>query len=181
MTDYELARLCAEGKTQYFEELVERYKNLVYSVLLRMVKDREEVNDLAQDVFIKLYRNIDKYDPQFRFSTWVIRICTNHVIDCRRKKHLECLPIEDFHMEPDQSDTPEEIALDGERKAIIKETLDDLPEMYRLPVVLYHQNGLSYQEISERINEPMSKVKNRIFRARKMLKEKLMSRHVFES
>ena len=79
--DYELVKMSIEGNNDAFAELLTRYKNLVYSVVLRMVNDTEEANDLAQEIFIKVFKNLDKYQPEFKFSTWLIRISTNHVID----------------------------------------------------------------------------------------------------
>ena len=146
--DYELIKLVMSGDQNAFAQLVNRYKNLVYSVVLRMVNNTEEANDLAQEIFIKLYKNLDKYQPEYKFSTWLIRISTNHIIDYRRKrkkeeiKQLEC-------------------------------AIKTLPDLYKIPIVLYHQQGLRYQEIADTIGEPLSKVKNRIFRGRKMLKESL--------
>ena len=174
-TDYELIQACLAGNRDIFEELVKRYKNLVYSVILRMVNDREEANDLAQDVFIKIYKNLDKYYPEYKFSTWVIRIATNHVIDYRRKKKQETVPIEEVEFSLSTEESPEAAFIRREQRDELKKIVGDLPDMYKIPIVLYHEQGLSYQEISEIINEPLSKVKNRIFRGRRMLKESLVN------
>ena len=180
-TDYELIQGCIEGNRDLFTELVRRYKNLVYSVILRMVNDREEANDLAQDVFIKIYKNLDKYYPEYKFSTWVIRIATNHVIDYRRKKKQETVPIEDVEFSLRTEESPESAYIRHEQKEELKKIVGDLPDMYKIPIMLYHEQGLSYQEISDIINEPLSKVKNRIFRGRRMLKESLMTLNGRES
>ena len=74
MEDYEVVQACLQGKKEMFEILVSRYKNLVYSIILRMTNDAEEANDLAQEVFIKVYRNLDKYQPGYKFSTWIMKI-----------------------------------------------------------------------------------------------------------
>ena len=177
MTDFELIRECLQTQgvrsEDCFAELVGRYKNLVYSVILRMTIDREEANDLAQDVFVKIYKNLDKYYPDYRFRTWVIRITTNHVIDARRKKRAETVPIEDVEFEMGSYESPESLYLKQERTEQLSYVVGELPDMYKIPIVLYHQQGLSYQEISDIIEEPLSKVKNRIFRGRKMLKDSL--------
>jgi RNA polymerase sigma-70 factor (ECF subfamily) len=172
-TDYELIQCIISGDKQLFSELVTRYKNLVYSVILRMINDREEANDLAQDVFIKLYKNLDKYYPDFKFSTWVIRITTNHVIDYRRKNRAEVVSMEEIEYDEADNDTPEDSLIGKERTHRIRNAIDGLPDMYKIPIVLYHQQGLSYQEISDITKEPLSKVKNRIFRGRKLLKDML--------
>ena len=87
------------GDQNAFAQLVNRYKNLVYSVVLRMVNNTEEANDLAQEIFIKLYKNLDKYQPEYKFSTWLIRISTNHIIDYRRKRKQETVSIEEIPYE----------------------------------------------------------------------------------
>jgi len=177
MTDMQLIEACLAGNQDCFTELVTRYKNLVYSIILRMTKDNEEANDLAQDVFLKIYKNLRAYSPAFKFSTWVIRITTNHVIDQHRKKKQETVSLEDAAFDTGMADTeasPETIYLQREQTRRINKIIEDLPIMYKIPIVLYHQQGMSYQEISETINEPLSKVKNRIFRGRKLLKDSLV-------
>jgi RNA polymerase sigma-70 factor (ECF subfamily) len=182
ITDYEVIRKCLNGDNDCFAVLVGRYKNLVYSVILRMINDRDEADDLAQDVFVKVYKNLDKYYPDFKFSTWIMRIATNHVIDYRRKKRMETVSIDasehDFGSEAGLSasfeESPETVLVRGEEKALITKVIDALPDMYKIPIVLYHHHGLSYQEIADVIEEPLSKVKNRIFRGRKMLRDSLV-------
>ena len=183
MMDYELVLACVEGDKAVFGELVTRYKNLIYSVVLRMVSDKEEANDLAQEVFIKIYRNLEKYHPEFKFSTWTIRIATNHVIDYRRKKKAETVNIDDVSggLYADQGASPEDAYIAEEQSRMLRGLVADLPDMYRVPIVLYHEQGLSYQEISEITEEPLSKVKNRIFRGRKLLKENLVNMRRGES
>jgi len=176
MTDYELVLACLEGDKDCFGEIVSRYKNLVYSVVLRMVADKEEANDLAQEVFIKLYRNLEKYSDEFKFSTWTIRIATNHVIDWRRKKKQETVNIDDVAegLTASNGASPEDEYIAQEQSRMLRDLVAGLPDIYRVPIVLYHEQGLSYQEIAEITDEPLSKVKNRIFRGRKMLKESLL-------
>lgn len=173
MTDYDIIKSCLEGDKDAFAVLVNRYKNLVYSIVLRMVNDREECNDIAQEVFIKIYKNLDKYYPSFKFSTWVIRITTNHVIDYRRKKRAEIVSIDDVEYGLTTSKSPEEEYILKEKKNNLEQLINELPQMYKVPIVLYHQQGLSYQEIADAMNISLSKVKNRIFRGRRMLKDEL--------
>ncbi len=175
LTDYELIKNCLAGDTSFFTELVSRYKNLVYSIILRMTNDGEEANDLAQEVFFKAYRGLSSYSPEFKFSTWIMRITTNHIIDYRRKKRAETNPIEDYEqtLYAPTHYSPEVSLVKNEQLKQLNEAVEHLPDMYKVPIVLYHQKGMSYQEISEATNEPLSKVKNRIFRGRKLLKEAL--------
>jgi len=175
MSDYEIIQACLEGGSNCFSELVLRYKNLVYSIILRMVVDKEEANDLVQEVFIKIYKNLGKYHPEFKFSTWTMRITTNHVIDYRRKRKEQTVPLEDMEYAVCSDSSPEASYIEKEKAQALKKAVESLPDMYKVPIVLYHQQGLSYQEIAAVIEEPLSKVKNRIFRGRKMLKDDLLS------
>ena len=181
-TDFELIKQCLNGGNAgdlCFEELVVRYKNLIYSIVLRMTNEREEANDLAQDIFVKIYKNLAQYYPEFKFSTWVIHIATNHVIDYRRKKKHELVPLDSIS-EADgvcnvPANSPEIAYLRKEESEKLTQVINNLPDMYKIPIVLYHQQGLSYQEISDITDEPLSRVKNRIFRARKMMRDSLMT------
>ncbi len=174
MTDYELVCKCLNGEKDYFSELISRNKNLVYSVVLKMINNKEDANDLAQEVFIKIYKNLDKYYPDFKFSTWVVKITTNHVIDYRRKKKCETVSMDYLGYKLVSENSPEQDYFDKEEKQELNYLIDRLPEIYKIPIVLYHKQGLSYQEIADAIDEPLSKVKNRIFRGRKILKEELL-------
>ena len=178
ITDMELIESCLSGNQECFTELVNRYKNLVYSIILRQTRDSEEASDLAQDVFLKAYKNLASYTPAFKFSTWIMRITGNHIIDQHRKKKLDTISYEAYTEDSGVgiagvTASPESEYLRQETAERVNKIVSGLPEMYKVPVVLYHQEGLSYQEISDKIGEPISKVKNRIFRGRKMLKDLL--------
>ncbi len=170
MTDYEIIKKCINGEEDFFEALISRYKNLVYSIILKMINDKEEANDLAQEVFIKIYRNLDKYSCEFKVSTWITKITTNHIIDYRRKKKCDTVSIENVVYDVSTNDSPENEYLKKECKLNLERLMEELPEMYKIPIVLYHQKGLTYQEIADATNQSLSKVKNRIFRGRKLLK-----------
>ncbi|MCL1786959.1 MAG: sigma-70 family RNA polymerase sigma factor [Defluviitaleaceae bacterium] len=175
-TDLELIEQCLTGDEYGFEELVNRYKNLVYSIIFRQTKNHEDADDIAQEVFIKVYRNLAKYTPEFKFSTWIMRITSNHIIDLHRKKKMETVSYETYTAEGGTigtTDSPEAEYIRQEQTDRINKIIDGLPELYKTPVILYHQHGLSYQEISDTIGEPISKIKNRIFRGRKLLKSLL--------
>lgn len=175
-TDVQVIEKCLNGDKTAFSYIVDRYKNLVYSIILRMTNNKEEANDLAQEVFTKVFVNLAKYHDQYKFSTWLIKITTNHVIDYRRKKNQETVPIDEINYEPVRTSSPEDDYLKKEERNIINQAINTLPDAYKIPIILYHRHGLSYNEICETINEPLSKVKNRIFRGRKMLKGILWSK-----
>jgi len=161
------------GEKEAFAELVTRYKKLIYNVIYNIINDKEEVNDIAQEVFIKIYRALDKYDPQYKFSTWAVKIATNYCLDVVRKKKIETTSIDEAVGVSSNIETPESSYIRQEQNERINNELSKLPDKYRVPLILYHKNGLSYEEMTKVLNEPMSIIKNRLYRARKMLKEKL--------
>lgn len=164
-----------EGDTQAFSELVRRYKKLIYNIIYNIIYNKDEVNDAAQEVFIRIYKSLDKYSPQYKFSTWCAKIATNYCYDVLKKKRVECVPIEDAFNVHSQEDTPEDSYIKREQRDRINNEIMKLPEKYRILLILYHKNGLSYEEMSQILGEPMSIIKNRIYRARLMLKNRLAS------
>ncbi len=174
LSDYEIVLSCLKGNTDDFAVLTDRYKKLVFSVISRMINNPDEYADIAQEVFIKVYKNLDKYRPDYHFSTWIIRITTNHIIDIRRKKRIETTPLEDVDFSVSTHRSAEDEYITGESVNQLNRLINELPEMYRLPLVLYHRHGMSYQDIAKSLNIPLSKVKNRIFRGRRLLKEELV-------
>jgi len=175
VSDYDIVKRCLEGDPDSFSELVTRYKRLIYSVVYNILPDKQEVNDAAQEVFIRLYKNLGHYNPEYKFSTWAVRIATNLCLDILRKKKVDSIPIEEIETISTSCDTPEGIYLDKERRYRIMKAVEELPEKYRILIVLFHQNGLSYEEMCKVLKEPMSIIKNRLYRARLMLREKLQN------
>jgi RNA polymerase sigma factor (sigma-70 family) len=160
------------GDEDAFSILVDLYKNRVFSLAYRMIASAEESEDLAQEVFLKVYNNMRYYDPKKAgFSTWIYRITYNQCVDYLRKKK-NTIPLEE-NMLPVFSETPEEKVITCEEMQNLNKAVHDLPEDYRIPLILYHFHGLSYKEICQVMDVPMTIVKNRLFRARKMLKETL--------
>jgi RNA polymerase sigma-70 factor (ECF subfamily) len=174
MSDYELIIKCLGGEQQYFEELVTRYKKLIYSVVYNMINDKDEVNDISQEVFIRIYKALNRYNPEYKFSTWAVRIATNLCLDVIRKKKVDSTPMEEIEDFSNTQDTPENAYLGREKSERIRKAIADLPEKYRVPIILFHQNGMSYEEMTRILNEPMTIIKNRLYRARLMLRESLM-------
>lgn len=172
-SDTELIQKCLKGESKAFEQIVDRYKRLVYSVAMNMFKDKEDIYDVSQEVFLKVYKSLDKYNDEYKLSTWIVRITTNHCLDILRKKRPQTVPLGKVAETSSKKDTPEERYIISEEKRELREAIDSLPEKYKILIVLFHKKGLSYDEIVKVTGEPMSIVKNRLFRARQMLKEKL--------
>jgi RNA polymerase sigma factor (sigma-70 family) len=172
MQDHEIIKLCIEGKKEYFELLVDRYQRLVYSMALHYLKDPQFAEDASQEAFVKAYTHLARYNPQYRFSTWIARITANTCADMLRKRK-ETSPIDAVPEIADPDISPEEKAIARELKKKTEEMIGKLDDKYRIPLMLYHVSGLKYEEIAEYLKVPMSIVKNRIFRARKMLREEM--------
>lgn len=172
-TDIEIVKEVLQGRSEAFRELVARYKKAVYSLCYRMAHNHEEAEDLSQELFIKVYQNLDKYDHNYRLSTWILKIASNTTIDSLRKKRVDTLPLDDDIESKQEMASAESIFFHQDNKRVIEKMIQELPEEYRLLIILYHQQGLSYKEIAEAVNIPMSKVKNRLHRARNILKDEL--------
>ncbi len=170
LSDMEVIELCQKDN-RYFEIIVNRYKNLVFSVVQKMVADIETSKDLSQEIFIKVYQNLYKYSTEYKFSTWIIKISTNHVIDYRRKQHYTTVEFDGSVHNTLNMASAEEECMKNERAKELESFISSLPDEFRIPLVLYHREGLSYQEIANILELPLSKVKNRIFKGRKLLKE----------
>lgn len=173
VTDYELVKKSLDGDQDAFAEIVTRYKRLIYTVVYKFFNDREDTNDVTQEVFIRIYKSLGSYNPQFKFSTWSVKIATNLCLDILRKKKVNSVPIEEIEMVSRDEDTPEKEYISKERSQEIMDAINALPEKYRTPILLYHKNGASYKEIVKILNMPMTMVKNRLYRARLALRESM--------
>ncbi len=173
MEDKEVVKKCLDGDTSCFSYLVTNYKNLVYSIALRFMKDPHAAEDITQDVFLKAYRKLSLYDTNMKFSAWIGRITHNTCIDCIRRNKNYLLANNEEQVFEDCGETPDELVIRKEKKQWIEEQIRLLEPGYKTPLLLFHQGGLSYEEIARSMNVPLSIVKNRIYRARKMLKEKM--------
>jgi RNA polymerase sigma-70 factor (ECF subfamily) len=107
LTDYEIVQRCLNGDGQSFDELVLRYKRLIYNVVYNLTKDKEEVDDISQEVFLKIYKSLDKYNPEFKFSTWSVTIARNLCVDLLRKKKVSVTAIEEIEGVSRDLNTPE--------------------------------------------------------------------------
>lgn len=175
MSDVEVISLVLNENKDYFEELIDRYKSLVFAIVSRMVTDREDVTDLSQEIFIKIYKNLDKYNSDFKFSTWTISIATNHIIDFRRKKRVPQVALTENYFNIEDPTTPLNEVIEGEKNEKVYSIIHQLPKIYGQVLFLYHLRGFSYQEIADEIEVPLSKVKNRLSRGRKLLKQSIQT------
>jgi RNA polymerase sigma-70 factor (ECF subfamily) len=159
-----------QGDQLAFAELVTRYQVAVYNLCFRMLGQSEEAEDAAQEVFLRIYRQLGSYNSAHRFSTWVLSIASHYCIDQLRKRRLTVVPIDGIvDWARSRGPQPDDLALDGERRDEIQAHLQQLPEKYRLALVLRYWHDLSYSEMALAMQLPENTVKTRLHRARQMM------------
>ena len=183
LADEKLVQMAREGEREAFERLVQRHQKGLVNHLYRLTGHRDGALDLAQEVFIKVYLSLASFDPRYRFTTWLYRIASNCAIDQMRKKQPQTCSF-DQHPESERRDPPEETVPGSGpsphevlRARELHDRLDDavqeLPSGYRQLILLRHRQHCRYDEIARIMNLPLGTVKNRIFRAREMLRHSL--------
>ncbi|MGK7388807.1 MAG: RNA polymerase sigma factor [Candidatus Cyclobacteriaceae bacterium M2_1C_046] len=173
-----LVKRARGGDEQAFTELVEKYQRALYFHIMKMIKDKEQVNDLVQEAFVKAFDNLNTYNTNYAFSTWLYRIATNHTIDYLRKKKLKTLSIDEpmktrdgemqMQLEDESAGTDRNI-IRKQRQNIVQNAIEDLPPKYRKVIEMRHMEEKSYQEIADVLDLPLGTVKAHIFRARELL------------
>jgi len=169
------------GEEALFEVLVRRYQARILSHVARMIGNRDDARDLSQEIFVKVFQALSRYNPEFKFSTWLFRIAGNAAIDHLRKRRPRTVPIEPsepggqgrvspFEYKSNDPDPYAELR-NTERGMAISQAIGRLPPEFRELIPLRHFTGLSYEEIAEIKGMPLGTVKNKLFRARAVLKE----------
>ncbi|MEP7133209.1 MAG: sigma-70 family RNA polymerase sigma factor [Acidobacteriota bacterium] len=182
LADGEIVQRILAGDEPLFEILVRRYQARVISHVARMVGNRDDALDLSQEIFVKVFQALDRYNPEYKFSTWLFRIAGNAAIDHLRKRRPRTVPLEvrDPDGQPLSSSEykssdldPYAVLRNSERGDAIARAIQGLPEEFRELIGLRHFTGLSYEEIAELKGMPLGTVKNKLFRARAVLKDRL--------
>jgi RNA polymerase sigma-70 factor (ECF subfamily) len=186
LPDADLVSLAQEGREAAYRELIRRYERPVFSLIFRMVRDREISEDLSQDTFIKVLNHIDRYRPEFKLSSWLFKIANNVAIDHLRKRQIDTVSmdgsphassaaeIEATQMEiAAQQETALEELEAKEIGSAIERAIGSLRPEYRACIMLRHVEGRSYEEIAATLDLPLGTVKTYIHRARHQLREAL--------
>jgi len=183
LTDVELIANAISGYEDGFEELVRRYQRPITSYVYRMLSDYEAALDVTQEVFIKVYNSLEKYSSDYKFSTWLYRIAHNAAIDYMRRNSVSLQSLETetedgtYQLQiKDERPTPEQEREHTEWRNEIEAVVHCLPAAYRDLIVLRHSRDMSYDEIAEITCLPLGTVKNRLFRAREMMREIFIER-----
>ena len=186
LTDQEVVAQAREGRETAYRELIRRYERPVFSIIYRMVRDRELSEDLAQETFIKVLNAIDSYDPSYKFSSWIFKIAHNNTVDHIRKKRVKTLSLDgsphartkeeaesSSFTAVDTAENPEEYTQSQQVGAEIEAAIQTLRPAYREAILLWHVEARPYDEIAEIMDLPLGTVKTYIHRGRKELREKL--------
>jgi RNA polymerase sigma-70 factor (ECF subfamily) len=186
LPDADVVVLAQKGREPAFRELIRRYERPVFSLIYRMVRDSTAAEDLSQDAFIKVLNHLDKYRPEFKFSSWLFKIANNVAIDHLRRRHLDTISMDgsphastateveatSFEL-ADGSESPLDELASRELGAIIETAIAKLRPEYRNCIMLRHVEGRSYEEIAATLDLPLGTVKTYIHRARHQLREEL--------
>jgi RNA polymerase sigma-70 factor (ECF subfamily) len=168
-----LIERCRAGDDVAFGELVDRYKNLVYAVIYRMVSDRTQVDDLAQEVFLKVHRGLPYFRGDARLSTWIYRIVANVCSQARARPRVE-VSLEQGPdrpaLDPGAADTA---FADLELRDRLEKAIAQLPEQYRFLIAAHHLQGVQYEALAEALDIPIGTVKTHLHRAKRRLRELL--------
>ncbi|MDO8666147.1 MAG: sigma-70 family RNA polymerase sigma factor [Gemmatimonadales bacterium] len=186
ITDQEVVALARAGKETAYRELLRRYERPVFSLIYRMVRDRELAEDLAQESFVKVLNALDSYQPEYKFSSWIFKIANNAAIDHLRRREIVTLSLDgapgartadEVEATALQAVDRSESALDElEAKELgvsIEQAIAKLRPEYRACILLRHVEGRAYEEIAETLDLPLGTVKTYIHRARHELREYL--------
>ena len=184
MDESTLIQRCKAGDRSAFDVLVRTYEKRVYNLAFRLSASYDDANDISVDAFLRVFQAIRLFRGDAHFSTWLFRIVTNVYLDRRKrtrnKQHLsleEYIDLEENSVSRQVEDTnpsPETIVELNERSQVLQGAINELPDYQRAMIVLYHTEGLSYEEIAEVFSLPIGTVKSRLNRARLLLKNKLL-------
>jgi len=184
-TDRDLVLTAASGLEGSFEELVRRYQRPISAYVYRMVGDYDAALDLTQEIFIKVYGSLSRYRSEFKFSTWIYKIAHNSAVDHLRRMGGRELSLingreDDLYEVPIDSGalTPEQESEREERRVEIESVVRALPSAYRELIVLRHSQDLTYEEIVDVTGLPLGTVKNRLFRAREMMRQQFVEKGI---
>lgn len=180
LEDYELVQQAVKGNQKAYEKLMSRYRDSIYYMVLKMVHNRDDAEDLTIEAFGKAFKNLEKYSPEYAFSTWLFKIATNNCIDFIRKKRLKTTSIDQSMHEEDDGMTmaqriesegldPEEVAIKEQRKVLMRGVIQKLNPKYRVLIELRYFEEYSYDEIASELELPLGTVKAQLFRAKELL------------
>jgi RNA polymerase sigma-70 factor (ECF subfamily) len=174
--DQALIERCQSGDRQALEELLGHYEKPVFNASFRILGNPDDAADATQAVFMKTFERLDQYDPKYKFFSWIYRIAVNESIN-QLKRGRNQQPLDDTEVADTRG--PEATVQAGDLSREIQDGLMDLKEDYRTVVVLRHFSECSYRQISEILQIPEKTVKSRLYSARRLMKDALVTRGVY--
>jgi len=173
------------GNTEEFKTIVQEYQRLVCHIVFRMIHKQEDREDICQDIFIQVYQNLGNFKFESKLSTWIARIAYNRCINYLEKKKTPLFddfsPVEkSIETKSNNRISPDTFAEHQDRSSRLQLEIDKLPVQFRTILTLYHLEEMKYHEIGEILELPEGTVKSYLFRARKLLKEKLTMKYEVE-
>ena len=175
--DNNLVNRCLNGDGEAYSALVEKYYKIIFRLAQKILKNYDDAEEITQSVFVKAYENLNKYNPRYKFFSWLYRITINETLNLSKKKsYSEEINENITSNEDNPGKTFDRIDL-GEK---IQDALMELDMLYRLPVVLKHFLNYSYKELSDLLGIPEKTVKSRLFTGRQLLKDILIKKSVFK-
>ena len=186
--DFSLVELAKEGDQKAYAELMKRYKDAIYYMLLKMINNKTDAEDLTMEAFSKAFKNLQQYSPNYAFSTWLFKIASNNCIDFIRKKRTNIISLDiNFGKDDKESFTPqinvrddepdpEEHMIKIQNSVLMRSVVKNLRPRYRKLIEMRYFNEFSYEEIASELNLPLGTVKAQLFRARELLSGTLNSR-----
>ena len=168
LTDQEIIEKYLEGETNALDLLVDRYMSIIYRFIYRQMGNAEDANDITQDVFVKAWKNLKKYNPNQNFKTWIMTIARNSSIDyLRKRKSINFSKLNNDFSDEEFEDTlvdseplPDEVYERGEAKGVVEELMKVLTETQRSAINLRINEDLSFEEIAEVLGRPLNTVKS---------------------
>jgi len=161
------------GQKELFRLLVNRYQKTLYGMGISFFHNAEDASDFTQEVFLKVFHSLTFFEGRSRFSTWLYRIAYNTAVNSKiRKKEYSSLAEEELIQD---ENTPENVVLRSTISSAVRSAVQDLPERYRICIDLFFFYGRSYQEIEAITGYPVNTIKSHVFRAKKILRDKLES------
>lgn len=186
--DLELVARANNGDQKAYAELMTRYKDAIYFMLLKMINNKTDAEDLTIEAFGKAFKNLSQYSPHYAFSTWLFKIASNNCIDYLRKKRSNVISIDrnfvdEKETEPqvqlrDETPDPEENLIRSQKAVLMRTIVQKLKPRYRTLIELRYFKEYSYEEISEELGLPLGTVKAQLFRARELLYNTLKNSEV---
>jgi RNA polymerase sigma-70 factor (ECF subfamily) len=182
--DLEIIELALKGEEKAYAELLDRYQDSIYFLLLKKIGNENDAEDLMMETFAKAFNNLSQYTPVYAFSTWLFRIAINNCIDFVRKKKIRPQSYDsgvDFH-DPDNPNftssnlSPEDLVIKEQKAAELRDMIKTLKPRYARLIELRYYQEFSYEEIAEEMQLPLGTVKAQLFRARELLAPLLLSK-----